>query len=829
MEKRVFGAGGSRWARIAALYAHPAIGHALRTVRAVIDATVEIVAFDADRAIVIGSDDAAALLPRPHRPAEAALRDGWRHEVDPVAVVDGSTAVAIVDSDGGLFGAISIAAALDVDDHDVTVALAGMLGVLLAEQRIRPVAGGMAEGVLDGMRDVVAVLDDAFDIVWCNSAIGPQLGLSPSEVIGRNMADFIHPDDLAMALDAAIRSQRGQMDLLLEVRLRHGRGAWETLDVRGLDRSADPRVGGLVVSMRSQHGRNPIEQELDRSRRVSAAIIEDLTDAVIAIDPIGGIRVMNNAARSMFAIDASTPAAAIELDDLVLFDRMGRRLPPESNPFDLSEKVSTGPIECSVVNPAGVRALVLQARRVRHRNGDDLGTVVTAQDVTEAMATAADLEASALLDQLTGLSNRRHLDQLLDELLDDGVERRIAVCFIDLDGFKGINDLHGHRVGDELLRRAAARLQSCLRDGDVLARQGGDEFVAVLVDVVDEAEAVAAAERLRSVLADAFEIDGAMFHLTASAGITTAQVPGVSGEVLLQRADQALYAAKDAGRNRIELFDDALAAAAESEQRTRRMIRSALSDDAVVMHYQPMIDSDDGSIVGFESLVRCRRHDGALIGPGAFLEELDGSHLLVELDLRAFRLSCSAALDLSAARQGVRLSANLCAATLRRQDIVDALLATATEVGISPESMTIEVTESGAFVGDDLSAGSLWRLHEAGFAIALDDFGTGYSSLSHLRDLPLAVVKLDRSFVTRLHRPSSERAIASAIVRLSDELGLTAIAEGVETSGQLAAVRSLGYRIVQGWHYAPALTLDDALHVLSQGSVEAGPSLGGVA
>jgi diguanylate cyclase (GGDEF)-like protein len=822
-------AGMSRWDRIAALYAHPVIIDALRTARAAAGVAVEIVAFDAGRAIVLGSDVADALLPRPPGSAEAALLAHGDATAGTTVVVDDTAAVAVLDADGELFGAISIAAAIEPDDSGVLAGLARMLGYLLGERTTRTPDGGFAEGVIDGLRDAIVVLDDAFDIVWCNASVGTQLALNATDVLGRSIAEFIHPDDLAMAMDAAIRAQSGHSTLQLELRIRHGRGDWETMEVRALDRSTDPRVGGLVVAMRSEYRRGFIERELDRNRRVSAAIIEDLTDAVVAIDPTGGVRVINTAARSLFGIDSATPTAAITLEHLVLFDRRGRRLPPESHPLDIGDTALTGPAECCVVNDAGVRSVVLQARRVQLRDGDDLGVVVTIQDVTEAIATSAELEASALVDQLTGLSNRRHLDQRLDELLADGVERLVAVCFMDLDGFKAVNDLHGHRVGDELLRLAAGRLRSRLRDDDVLARQGGDEFVAVLVDLIDEHHAETIAERLRAVLAEPFDIDGTVFHVTASAGIAVARIPGVSGEVLLQRADLALYAAKDAGRNRFELFDDELAAASEAEQRTREMIRTALSEDALVMHFQPMIDSDIGAVVGFEALVRCRAADGTIIGPGAFLGELDGSHLLVDLDLLAFRLSCTAALELIAMQPSVRVAANLSAATLRQRGTVDRLLATAAEVGVSPTSLTIEVTESSAFVGSGLSARTLWSLHEAGFAIALDDFGTGYSSLAHLRDLPLSVVKLDRSFVPKLHRQSTERAIASAIVRLSDELGFATVAEGVENAGQLVAVRSLGYRVVQGWHYAPALPFDDALQLLRLGSIDAGGPLHGVA
>ncbi len=244
------------------------------------------------------------------------------------------------------------------------------------------------------------------------------------------------------------------------------------------------------------------------------------------------------------------------------------------------------------------------------------------------------------------------------------------------------------------------------------------------------------------------------------------------------------------------------------------MLRHALDNDGIVMHFQPLVDSTSGKTIGFEALARCLDVEGTLHGPGAFLDSIAGSGLVWELDQHAFGLSCAAAAVIAAAVPGERpvMSCNFSPLSIIQPDFVPFVLRTTKEAGLEPEGVCIEITESAAFAGGASSLSAVQALNEAGFSLALDDFGTGYSSLSHLRDLPLTSVKVDKSFVDKLIEEGSERAIAQAVVGLAKDLGIGVVAEGVETESQLVAAREVGFSVIQGWHYAAAMPLDDLLH-----------------
>ncbi|HEC09808.1 MAG TPA: bifunctional diguanylate cyclase/phosphodiesterase, partial [Acidimicrobiales bacterium] len=390
----------------------------------------------------------------------------------------------------------------------------------------------------------------------------------------------------------------------------------------------------------------------------------------------------------------------------------------------------------------------------------------------------------------------------------------VAACFVDLDVFKLINDTHGHRTGDHIIRIAAERLSRRLREGDLLVRHGGDEFVAVLHDLESPAAALQAADRLRQALTEPFAIEGTTFDVTASAGVAVCSAAGCDQDDLLRQADIALYAAKARGRNQTVLFDDELEVLTEVAERQRRMLRHALDHDGVVMHFQPLVDSETGRPVAFEALARCLDPQGVLHGPGSFLDSISSSGMIWELDQRAFRLSCEAAAVLQRVVpvDTPVIGCNFSPLSIVQPDFASYVERTVAECGVEPANICIEITETAAFAGGQHSLDAVTTLHRAGFKIALDDFGTGYSSLSHLRDLPLHSVKMDRSFVARFTENGPEKAIAEAVVGLAGDLGLGVVAEGVETGEQLSIARNLGFRTIQGWHYDRAMPLDEILH-----------------
>ena len=805
--------GTSAATQVAALSRSPRGVETVRKASAVLACPVEFVLLDGNRAIMIAALGPATLQPRPLVASEELLLDPGKADLIAELRREGDTTSVRVDLAIGHVVALTARAKLDSDGRERLGELAEALKESIEnspESRDDPFT---EREILAGVRDLVLVLTADFTIAWCNHASLTLLGWSPGELIGRPATDLIHPDDIESALDGAQRLRSAHEMYRLRLRLKDALGQWVPVAITGLDHSDNPAIGGLVLSIRNDEREMESERALDQSRRVSSAILQNLYDAVIATDRLGTITIVNDAARELFGIPATTPAAAVAIEDIPLLYVSGEPIPATQHPVAGN---GLERVEVCVAQTSGVRQVTVSHRRVSS-DSDHLGVVATFHDVTQARDDARELRSRALHDQLTGLANRRYLRERLQALRSADSEDPVAACFVDIDKFKNVNDIHGHRVGDEVLRIAATRLSSALRPDDILARPGGDEFVIVLVDAHDARHAPQVAERIRAALGEPYEVDGNRLHLTASVGIAVQTRSKLDDERLLQNADIALYAAKDRGRDRVEIFDEELAETAELEQAQRNMVRETLDADRLVMMFQPIVGRD-GAMIGVEALARCKNRDGAMIEPAGFLQAIDGTSLMVRLDRRAFEISVAAAAEIQRRDPDGTLwvACNFSATTLAQSDFVDVVLAAISAGGIEPRRVCVELTETAAFEAGPSSIAALARLNDAGVRIALDDFGTGYSSLSHLRDLPLSTVKIDRSFVNKLDGPGTERAIASAVKDLAHALGFGVVAEGVETAEQEQAVRDIGLDSMQGWFFAQALDLDVLLESIEK-------------
>ena len=770
-------------------------------------AAAEVVVFEHERAFVVASAQVEALQPRPMTAAETQLsvNGGQRH-----ATVGADSAFAIVSEAGLAIGAISIHGDADLDHLDALHALARV--VSSAATDATDDGRSLDAAVVQGLRDAVVVISSELRVLWANRALGLLVGRTPAEVVGLSAVDLVHPDDLATALDAVTRMRDGLEMYRVHLRLARADGGFEPVEVTGIDHTDDPTLGGLVLSLRNDDAAGERGAAADRDRHLADAIVGGLHDGIIATDRFGSVTRVNDVAQHLFGLVLGEAPATVDLSKLLLIDSHGRRR-------SVAECGGDPRQEYCVVNPASgrdVRYVTLRRQDVVDAQSDSLGQVYVVHDITEARKAAAELRSQALHDQLTGLPNRRQLISRLDRL-DLDADMLVAACFIDLDGFKLVNDTHGHRTGDILVRVAAQRLLGRLGADDLLVRQGGDEFVALLLGVDDLDAAVARAELLRETLAVPYAISGERFDVTASIGVALSRVEGLSPDTLLQHADMALYEAKARGRNRVESFDSRLADAVNLEDRQRRMLREALDQDRLVMHFQPLIGTATGETRGYEALARIETEDGQTLGPASFLEAISATGLVWDLDRAAFDLSVEAAAVLAHLEptDPPTVACNFSALSLSRRTLVEVLNETTRRHGVAPAQICIEITESAAFESGAAGREALETLRAAGYLIALDDFGTGYSSLVHLRDLPITSIKVDRTFVERLPHDSTERSITGAVVRLAAELGLGIIAEGVETSEQLAQVKRLGFDLVQGWHHAPALPLHDILTMMS--------------
>jgi diguanylate cyclase (GGDEF)-like protein/PAS domain S-box-containing protein len=441
---------------------------------------------------------------------------------------------------------------------------------------------------------------------------------------------------------------------------------------------------------------------------------------------------------------------------------------------------------------------------IHSENGESPYFVTQVEDVTERREAEARLVRQALHDPLTGLPNRTLLMDRLRQVLAraDRHPELTAVLFIDLDGFKDVNDSLGHDVGDEVLREVGRRLQGHIRPLDTVARLGGDEFVVLCQDLASEQNVVEISERLACVLSEPVAIGTFEVVVTASVGIALANGRVPAPEDLLREADAAMYGAKTRGKNRCEIFDAGLQARAVDRIAIASALRQGLRDDRFVLHFQPVVDIETGAAVAVESLVRLDDPDRGLLAPDTFIQVAEDSGLIVPIGTSVLEQACRQLVEWrasGAAPAELRTAVNLSARQANRPDLAETIEHALAEAGLEPAGLTLELTETVLMEADAPTLRQLERIREMGVGLGIDDFGTGYSSLTYLKRLPVSFVKIDRSFVAGLVTDPSDREIVTAVIRLGQALGLTTIAEGVEELAQFEMLRALGCDQAQGY------------------------------
>jgi diguanylate cyclase (GGDEF)-like protein len=424
-------------------------------------------------------------------------------------------------------------------------------------------------------------------------------------------------------------------------------------------------------------------------------------------------------------------------------------------------------------------------------------------------------------DPLTGLANRLLFEDRINHTLDRANERggTLAVLFLDLDEFKGVNDNLGHAAGDELLVAAAERIGGCVRGHDTVARLGGDEF-AILLDGGDPTSAAEVCERIFEALRRPFVLHGKELVITVSIGVATnADRPTTEG--ILRNADVAMYRAKGNGRARYENFDPEMHARTISRLEMRAELKRALEHEEFVLHYQPIVDLETDRLVSVEAVIRWKHPTRGMIYPLEFITVAEETGQIVEIGAWVIDEACRQLRHWRSQEPGardLRLNVNLSPRQLRDPTTADRVAAAIWRNGINPECLVLEITESAALADEheEQTAERLNQLKNLGIKLALDDFGTGYSSLARLGRLPVDSIKIDKSFVDGLLHGPEDSALARAVLKLGGTLGLETTAEGIETTGQLATLRSLGCVNGQGFYLSRPIDADQVPALLAE-------------
>ena len=438
--------------------------------------------------------------------------------------------------------------------------------------------------------------------------------------------------------------------------------------------------------------------------------------------------------------------------------------------------------------------------------------------------------ALAYYDSLTGLPNRRLFEDRLEQVLSDARRRNqlVAVCFIDLDDFKRVNDTLGHGAGDRLLCEVSDRLKRQVRTSDTVARAqaektdaptvsrlGGDEFTILLTGISDSGDAGRVARRVIEAMAAPIELEGREVFTSASIGIAVYPADGEEADELRRNADTALYWAKDRGRNNYQFYSSHMNEDARRKLELERRLRRAIQADELSLAYQPVLDARSRRVVCAEALLRWVDPEEGAISPGEFVPIAEDTGLIVGIGEWVLGTACrQLSIWERAGHREIRMAVNISGHQLRHPSFTEMVARAVEEYGIGPGRLELEITESTIMQDDDVTAAALQTLDELGIGVVLDDFGTGYSSLSYLRRFPISRLKIDRSFVAELPENREDVALTSAVVTLAHGLEIPVVAEGVETGAQAEFLRHVGCQDLQGHFFSMAVTPEEFIGLL---------------
>jgi diguanylate cyclase (GGDEF)-like protein/PAS domain S-box-containing protein len=728
-----------------------------------------------------------------------------------------------------------------VEARDITERLRAAENIRHREERLR--------GILDAVAEAVITIDDKNVIRSFNRAAEGIFGYKPREVVGKS-AETLIPEFHRGAEESHIVDYLGDVGRNGEatVHHRHGRrknGSVFPMEIaiaefrHGLELLFTGIVRDVTEPLRVEEELKRTREELERrveertrelsmevakrrqfrdKLRTTTKIVESLREAVVVMDSDFNVIDVNPA---FTKISGYSPREV-----------MGK--PPPFHDSLGGEGSLNASVWKSIIRSGRWQGEFWSKRKNGEKYAEHLSiSAITDEtdrviqytavinDVTQRKQDEERIQYQANFDTLTGLPNRALFLDRLDQALaaTARTDRKLGLVFINLDGFKLINDTLGHDAGDVLLQESSSRLRECVRSGDTVARLGGDEFTVIMPNLGDSRNAVYVAQRVLDKLAEPFDVKNEEVLISGSIGITVFPDDAADVSELLKNADAAMYRAKEQGKANYQFFTADL----NEQVRERLILKSgltrALERGELALHYQPKLDIASGHITGAEALMRWNHHEMGMIRPDQFVPIMEETGQVVEVGAWALRTAClQHKAWLAAGYPSIRVAVNLSARQLRETSFVGVVEEVLKETGIKPEGLELEITESMLMSDADRCVRALNELHEMGLHVAMDDFGTGYSSLSYLKRFPIDTIKIDKSFVNDIATDQDDAEIIKTIISMGHTLNRRIVAEGVETEEQLAILRNYRCDEIQGYLFSRPLDAENATEFIKEKS-----------
>src|ERR1700730_30211 len=535
-----------------------------------------------------------------------------------------------------------------------------------------------------------------------------------------------------------------------------------------------------------------------------------MSQGLVMFDTAEQILVCNDRYIEMYGLSREIVKPGCSLRELLRHSaetgHLNRNL--EQYPSEMLAELAIGKIAYSIVDTADGRKISITNKSMAG------GWVATHEDITERQKAEAKISFMAAHDALTSLPNRRSLrEQIERRFANRSRDQKFALLCLNLDRFKSVNDTLGHSYGDMLLQLAAKRIAGCLREGDVIACLGGDEFAILQGGIKQPNEATTLAARIIEIATAPFDLKGHQVVMAASIGVAIAPTDGTDADQLLKSADTALYRAKTRGRGSYRFFESEMDTLLQARRALELDLRKALVNGEFELYYQPLVNLEKQEISGFEALIRWNHPERGLVSPLEFIPLAEETALIVPIGEWVLRQACGEAMKWPSQ---IRMAVNLSPIQFKERNLPQTVMSALAHSGLPAKRLELEITESVLLVNDDSTLETLHQLRNLGVRISMDDFGTGYSSLSYLRSFPFDKIKIDQSFVHDLASNADSKAIIRAVTGLGSGLGMTTLGEGVETQEELEYLKREGCTEAQGYFFSKPRPAQDVFQLLSE-------------